>query len=174
MKYAIIKFAGKQIKVSEGDVLSVEKQEDPLNISVLLFKDDKEVRIGTPEIDDIEVRATIVKEYKGDKIRVSRFRSKSRYRRERSHRQPMTDIKIEKIGPAGKRSAKKNKDSEIEEKAKVLKKSEKVKESSEKKQVKEKKTVKKKTATKTEETKKKSTKKAENTVEKKGKKVTKK
>jgi large subunit ribosomal protein L21 len=102
MKYAIIKFAGKQIKVSEGDVFSVEKQEDPLNISVLLFKDDKNLMIGKPVLEDVEVKATIVKDYKGNKIRVSRFRSKSRYRRERTHRQPLTDVKIEKIGMKSK------------------------------------------------------------------------
>ena len=95
-KYAIIQMAGKQFKITEGLEFKVERQEK-LNIDVLLFADGKTVEIGEPIVKGVIVKAKILGEETAPKIRVARFKSKSRYRRVKGHKQPMRVVKIEKI-----------------------------------------------------------------------------
>ena len=97
-KYAVIKLASKQYLVHEGDVIELERQEKPLKIEVLFYSDGQKTVIGEPEIKDISVKAEVVEEKLGKKVRVARFKKKSRYERVRGHRQPMSIVKIEKIG----------------------------------------------------------------------------
>ncbi len=97
MKYAVIKLAGKQYKVSEGDIFELERQEN-LDFEVLMLSDEGKVQIGTPVLKDIKISAAILDNKLGDKINVSRYRSKSRYRKNKGHRQPLSVVKIEKIG----------------------------------------------------------------------------
>jgi large subunit ribosomal protein L21 len=100
--YAIIQLAGKQFKVSEGDTLVTDRLEQDVdsvldvNDVVLLVVDDK-AQVGTPILSGVTVSLKVVEHSKGDKIRVAKYKSKSRYRRVRGHRQHLTTLKVEKI-----------------------------------------------------------------------------
>lgn len=99
--WAIVKIAGKQYKVAEGDTITVDKigkTEGSISLGdVLLVKGDKTLSIGKPLVEKATIKAKILGEFKDKKIRVVKFRSKSRYTRTRGHRQLMTKLLIEKI-----------------------------------------------------------------------------
>ena len=100
--YAIIKTGGKQYKVSEGDEVIVEKLEvaegDAVTFEeVLTIVDGENVKIGTPKVEGAKVSGKVVKNGKGPKIRIFKFKHKTNYRRRAGHRQPFTKVKIEKI-----------------------------------------------------------------------------
>ncbi len=101
-KYAVIKFASKQFLVREGDVIELERQEKPLKIEVLFYSDGEKNIIGDPEIKGVSVKAVVLEDKIGKKVRVARFKKKSRYERVRGHRQPMSIVKIEKISTGSK------------------------------------------------------------------------
>lgn len=102
-KIAVIKTGGKQYKVKEGDILSIEKisgkEGDKVELEVLMIADDdaKEVSIGRPVLDAKKVAAKIEKQFKDKKITVIKYKAKVRYRRKKGHRQNLTKVKIEKI-----------------------------------------------------------------------------
>jgi large subunit ribosomal protein L21 len=85
MKYAVIKTGGKQYRVSEGDVIEVDRlPQEKGNIAfeeVLLLVNDSNVKVGKPFISGEKVEASIVEHLKGEKLRVSKFKAKARYRR---------------------------------------------------------------------------------------------
>lgn len=100
--YAIIATGGKQYRVQEGDVLFVEK----LNVEadstvelneVLAVSKDGKLTVGSPVIEGAKVTATVVKHGKAKKIIVFKYKPKKDYRRKQGHRQPYTQIRIEKI-----------------------------------------------------------------------------
>lgn len=102
MRYAVIKTGGKQYKVSEGETLLVEKidgkkDEAVVFNEVLLLADEKKVKIGQPQVEGAKVKGVILDQVKGEKIRVAKFRAKSRYRRVKGHRQRLTKVQITKI-----------------------------------------------------------------------------
>ena len=105
MKFAIVRIKGKQYKVSQGDLIKLEKLDgkkgDKLIFDevLLLVAADDNVKIGTPLVEKTTVEAEIVRQFKGTKIRVAKFKAKSRYRRVQGHRQQLTEIKIISIGP---------------------------------------------------------------------------
>ena len=99
--WAIIKTGGKQYKVEEGQTLAVEKLEGDKDAQitfdqVLALGGDK-VSIGMPLVDKAKVTAKIVETFKDKKIRVVKFKSKSRYTRTTGHRHIKTKVLIEKI-----------------------------------------------------------------------------
>lgn len=99
--WAIIRTGGKQYKVEEGETLAVEKLEGDNDAKitfdqVLALGGDK-VSVGTPLVDKAKVTAKIVETFKGDKIRVVKFKSKSKYTRTTGHRHQKTKVLIEKI-----------------------------------------------------------------------------
>lgn len=101
-KFAIIKIAGKQYKVVEGDEVVVDKlpeeKEKSLEFDqVLLLVDGEKIQIGQPLVKGAKVKAKIIDELKGDKIRVAIYKSKTRYRKVKGFRAQLTKIKIEKI-----------------------------------------------------------------------------
>lgn len=102
MKYAVIKIAGKQYRVTEGEILTIDKQEaaegEEIEISeVLLLSDGENVEVGTSYVKDIKVKAQVEKHLKGEKIRVAKFKAKSRYHKVMGFRPLLTRIKILKI-----------------------------------------------------------------------------
>ena len=105
MKYAVIQIGGKQFKVSEGDVLKLERQNE-LNIDVLMHSENENVLIGQPFVEDIEVEASILVNKLDKKVVVGRYRSKSRYRKLKGHRQPISMIQIESIHKVGEKPVK--------------------------------------------------------------------
>ena len=99
--WAVIKTGGKQYIVKEGRTISVEKIEGDKGSKitfdqVLAFGGEK-VIVGTPLVDKAKVTGKLVETYKDKKIRVIKFKSKSRYLRTRGHRQQKTKVLIEKI-----------------------------------------------------------------------------
>lgn len=97
--FAIIKSGGKQYQVKKGDVLRLEKIDKKegstvIFSDVLLVADNKKIEIGKPHLKTRKVTATVLKQGKGDKIHVIRFKSKIRYRRKIGHRQRFTEVKI--------------------------------------------------------------------------------
>ena len=101
MEFAVIQTGGKQYKVSEGEVLSVEKikgeykEGDKLSFDqVLLVSNDKDTTVGTPYIDGAKVNAEIVEIGRSRKVMVIKYKQKSRYLRRNGHRQPFFKVKI--------------------------------------------------------------------------------
>ncbi|OHA58661.1 MAG: 50S ribosomal protein L21 [Candidatus Vogelbacteria bacterium RIFOXYD1_FULL_44_32] len=103
MNFAVIKTGGKQYKVAEGDILTVEKLPDfkdngKLKFDeVLLVEAGGKATIGTPTIKGVTVDAEFVEEGKGAKKLVLRYKNKVNYRKLKGHRQPYTKVKILKI-----------------------------------------------------------------------------
>jgi large subunit ribosomal protein L21 len=102
MEFIIFKSGGKQYKVKVGDVLDVDRISGEKNQSielsdVLLWASDKELKIGKPTLDGVKVKAFIVDQIKGEKIRVAKFKAKVRYRRVMGFRPLHTTLKIESI-----------------------------------------------------------------------------
>lgn len=104
MKYAVISLGGKQFKVIEGETLELERQKQPLSIDVLVYHNGTDTVIGTPKLKNIIVETELVKEKKGRKVLVSRFKPKSRYDKTNGHRQPLSVIRISKIHAEGEAS----------------------------------------------------------------------
>ncbi len=102
MKYAVIQLAGKQLKVAEGEQITVtrleNKEGDELKISdVLMSVDGETVKIGAPLVDKALVTLKVVGHDKGEKIRVAKYRAKSRYRRVKGFRASETTLEVVKI-----------------------------------------------------------------------------
>lgn len=102
MDYAVIKTGGKQYRVSEAEELAIEKlaEEEGKKVifdQVLLLKKKDKFFIGQPVVRKAQVEAQVVSQFKDKKIRVAKFRAKSRYRKVKGHRQAKTKVKIQKI-----------------------------------------------------------------------------
>ena len=99
--YAVIATGGKQYKVSEGDVIRVEK----LGVNVgesytfyqVLIVNDGEMKIGNPTVEGAVVKASVVSEGRDKKVIVYRYKRKSGYHKKNGHRQSYTEVKIDKI-----------------------------------------------------------------------------
>ncbi len=99
---AVIVTGGKQYTVAEGDVLFVEKlnaQEDSTVKfdQVLAVLDGENTKIGTPVVQGAAVEAKVVKNGKGKKIMVFKYKAKKNEKRKMGHRQPYTKVEITKI-----------------------------------------------------------------------------
>ena len=107
MTFAIIKTGGKQYKVAEGDVLTVEKLSHSggevvfenvlLSVNGLPEEADAKVKIGKPNISGAKVTASVLEDGKSKKKMVFRYKSKTRYKKKKGHRQPYTKVQITKI-----------------------------------------------------------------------------
>lgn len=105
MKYAVIRLAGHQYKVEQGqelvvDKLEFEKDKEFEIPEVLLVVDENKVEIGQPLVKKTKIKAKVLEHLKGEKIRVARFRAKSRYRRVKGFRPLLTKIKIGEVASA--------------------------------------------------------------------------
>lgn len=99
--YAIIETGGKQYKVSEGDVVRVEKLEIEEGAAYVFDKvlavSDGELTVGNPTVEGAKVEATAVAQGKGKKVIVYKYKPKTGFHKKNGHRQPYTALKIEKI-----------------------------------------------------------------------------
>ncbi|MBP2015013.1 50S ribosomal protein L21 [Anaerococcus degeneri] len=100
--YAIIKTGGKQYKVSEGDLVRVEKLAYEVGETVdfdqvLLVSNDGELKVGSPIVEGAKVSATVEDQNKDKKIVVYKYKPKKQYRKKHGHRQPYTLVKINSI-----------------------------------------------------------------------------
>lgn len=101
MKYAVLKTGGKQYRVTEGEVIKVEKlageKDGPVNFSeVLLYVNDDKLKLGQPRLTKSRVEGVIVKEIKEEKVRGFVYKRKG-HRRSFGHRQKLTKVRIDKI-----------------------------------------------------------------------------
>ncbi|MEM4270851.1 MAG: 50S ribosomal protein L21 [Candidatus Pacearchaeota archaeon] len=102
MEYAVINLGSKQYRVSKGDVIEVnrigEKENTKLDIdNVLLYVAGDQIKIGKPNVQGVRVKAKILENKKGKKIRVAKFQSKVRYRKVIGFRPQLTMLQIEEI-----------------------------------------------------------------------------
>ena len=102
MSYAIIQTGGKQYRVSEGDVLSVEKLDveagkETTFSDVLLVANGDKIEIGSPLVSGASVKAEVVEQYKDDKVVAFKFKRRKGYHRTVGHRRQLTELKITKI-----------------------------------------------------------------------------
>ena len=100
--YAVVEVGGKQYRVSEGDIIYVEKMnaEENSNVeitSVIAVGDEKGLNVGAPYVEKAKVTAKVLKNGKQKKVTVFTYRSKKDSKRKLGHRQPYTKIQIEKI-----------------------------------------------------------------------------
>lgn len=97
----MVKINKKQYLVSEGDLVAVDripgKNGKIVLEPVLLVAGNNQVLIGRPNLSKAKVEAEVLEEVRAPKIRVTKFRPKSRYKRVMGHRQRLTLVKIEKI-----------------------------------------------------------------------------
>ena len=108
--YAVIETGGKQYRVQEGDVITVEK----LNVEagetvafdkVLVLGEGKDIKVGAPYTGDV-VTGSVVENGKGQKVIIFKYKAKKDYRKKQGHRQPYTMVKIESLtGAAPKKEA---------------------------------------------------------------------
>jgi large subunit ribosomal protein L21 len=96
--YAVIKTGGKQYRVSEGQLLRVEKLPgsagDKVTFGEVLLVGGDSPKVGRPLVAGAAVAAEITGQDRGKKIVVFKFRRRKNYRRKNGHRQPYTELKI--------------------------------------------------------------------------------
>lgn len=100
--YAIVESGGRQYRAEEGHTISVEKLPyevgDQIEIKdVLLLADGEKVKVGKPNVKGAKVKATVVEQYRGEKILVFRYRSKQGFRRRKGHRQDYTRLRVDEV-----------------------------------------------------------------------------
>ena len=97
--YAVIESGGKQHRVSEGEVLRLEKLELEVGATVtfekvLMVGEGAEVKIGQPYVDGSSVQAEVLNQGRGEKIRIVKFNRRKHHRKQMGHRQWFTEVKI--------------------------------------------------------------------------------
>ena len=99
MKYAVVWIGGRQYKVSEGDEILVDKlSNSKIDPKVLLVSDEEEISLGKPSLPGTRVKVKLLKEEeKGKKIKVFKYKAKSRYRKHMGFRPVYSRLLIEKI-----------------------------------------------------------------------------
>ena len=100
--FAIIETGGKQYKVSAGKKIKIEKvtaiEGDSFVFDkVLLIADGDKVEVGRPHLEGRQVEGKIIKQGRAKKVIVFRYKSKTRQRTKKGHRQPFTEIEITSI-----------------------------------------------------------------------------
>lgn len=100
--YAIIETGGKQYKVSEGDVIKVEKLAVEAGAAyafdkVLVVSGDNGISVGAPYVEGAKVGATVIGDGKAKKVIIYKYKSKKGFHKKKGHRQPYTMLKIDSI-----------------------------------------------------------------------------
>ncbi|MGN0558179.1 MAG: 50S ribosomal protein L21 [Acutalibacteraceae bacterium] len=99
--YAVIETGGKQYKVTNGDVIFVEKlaaeENATVDFDVVALCDDNGLKVGTPFVSGAKVTGEVLKSGKGKKITVFTYKPKKGEKRKMGHRQPYTKVEIKSI-----------------------------------------------------------------------------
>ena len=103
--FAVVQIGGKQYKIQEGDIIFVEKLnvaegENVVFNDVFAISQDNDFKIGAPTISGASVSANVLKQGKGKKMYVMRYKPKKNQKRKLGHRQPYTKIQITTITTA--------------------------------------------------------------------------
>ena len=108
--YAVIETGGKQYRVQEGDIITIEKLNAAVGDvvtfdKVLVLGEGKDIKVGAPYVGTA-VTGTVVENGKGQKVIIFKYKAKKDYRKKQGHRQPYTMVKIESLtGAAPKKAA---------------------------------------------------------------------
>jgi large subunit ribosomal protein L21 len=104
--YAIVKTGGKQYKVAEGDVISVEKLDAvpgaEVALAAILLVDGESVTHDADALAKASVTAEVVAQTKGPKIRIHKFKNKTGYHKRMGHRQKLTQLRVTGISSQSK------------------------------------------------------------------------
>ncbi len=96
--YAIVEIAGKQYKVEKDATVNVDKldnaKEDVTFDTVLLLADGDKIQVGQPYLKNVKIKAKLLGNIKGDKVRGIKFKKRKNYTRTLGHRQVYTQLKI--------------------------------------------------------------------------------
>ncbi|MDA8019201.1 MAG: 50S ribosomal protein L21 [Thermoanaerobaculia bacterium] len=101
--YAVIQTGGKQYRVTEGDVVDVERlsgvstDSPDVTFDHVLMVGGDDVKVGAPNVDGAKVTAKLLAEVRGPKITVFKMKRRKQYRRKTGHRQDLHRIRIENI-----------------------------------------------------------------------------
>ena len=99
--YAVIETGGKQYRVQEGDIITIEKLNAAVGDvvtfdKVLVLGEGKDIKVGAPYVGTA-VTGTVVENGKGQKVIIFKYKAKKDYRKKQGHRQPYTMVKIESL-----------------------------------------------------------------------------
>jgi large subunit ribosomal protein L21 len=96
--FAIFQTGGKQYKVSEGDIIYVEKLKNEIG-SEIIFEEIMMIntKVGTPYLKGATIKAVVENHGKQKKIRIIKFQSKKHHMKRQGHRQPYTKLLIKNI-----------------------------------------------------------------------------
>ena len=116
--YAVIETGGKQYRVQEGDVITIEKLNAEVGETVtfdkvLVLGEGKDVKVGAPYVDAAGT-GSVVENGKGQKVIIFKYKAKKDYRKKQGHRQPYTMVKIESLGGAAPKKAVKKEEPKAE------------------------------------------------------------
>ena len=99
--YAIIAAGGRQYRVSQGDVIYIDKvnqeADSAISFDVLMISNDGDVKVGNPVLAGAKVEGKVLGQVKGEKITVYKYKSKKDSKRKIGHRQPYTKVEITAI-----------------------------------------------------------------------------
>jgi len=101
-KIAVIKTGGKQYKIKAGDKIKIEKLDEEVgkkvkfNTLMIASEDGKEISLGNPSLGE-KVEGKILEQGKDKKVNVVKYKNKTRYLRNKGHRQNYAKVEIDKI-----------------------------------------------------------------------------
>jgi len=99
--YAIVEIAGKQYKIEKDAVINVDrlkKSENNITIDkVLLYSNNNDIRVGSPYLSNVQVKAEILGEVKGNKVLGIKFKKRKNYTRTVGHRAIYSQLKISDV-----------------------------------------------------------------------------
>ena len=100
--YAVIKTGGKQYRVEPGAQLRVESLEGEVGAAVsfaevLMIGNGEDVKLGAPLLKGAQVKATVVAQGRGDKVRIFKLRRRKHFQKTQGHRQNYTEVRIDDI-----------------------------------------------------------------------------
>jgi large subunit ribosomal protein L21 len=100
--FAVVKTGGKQYKVAPGEKLKVERIVADVGAEVtldqvLMIGEGESVRVGQPIVEGAAVKATVVSQGRGDKVKIFKMRRRKHYQKHQGHRQGYTELRIDSI-----------------------------------------------------------------------------
>jgi len=108
MSYAVVDLGGKQYRVEEGTVITVDRlkadQGDKITLRPVMFRGD-DVVLDAKGLDKIKVEATVTEHLRGEKIKVFKYKAKKGYSRRAGHRSELTKLEITSLGGGTKKAA---------------------------------------------------------------------
>lgn len=96
-EYVVIRLNSKQYIVKKDKQLTVDRVSEPYTLEVLAYFDGEKAEFGEPLLENKSVKLELINDLKGDKLEVRRYKSKSRYRKHKGHRQPISVLKVSEI-----------------------------------------------------------------------------